>query len=57
MDQFSGSVEMHLRDSYTYEIHVDASLQGLGAKFDNMVYAIPILDKLKVYVLSSILKP
>ena len=47
MEQFNGSVEMHLKDSYTYEIYVDASLQGLGAKLDNMVYAIPILDALK----------
>ena len=47
MEQFNGSVEMHLRDTYTYEIYVDASLQGLGAKLDNMVYAIPILCALK----------
>ena len=47
MEQFNGSVEMHLRDTYTYEIYVDASLQGLGAKLENMVYAIPILCTLK----------
>ena len=47
MEQFNGSVEMHLRDTYTYEIYVDASLQGLGAKLENMVCAIPILYTLK----------
>ena len=47
MEQFNGSVEMYLRDTYTYEIYVDASLQGLGAKLENMVYAISILCTLK----------
>ena len=39
MDQFKGSVERHLKSEFMYEIHVDASLQGL--------YAIPILYTLK----------
>ena len=47
MEQFDGSVEMHLQNSYTYQTYVDASLEGLGAKFDNMVDAIPVLNTLK----------
>ena len=47
MEQLNGSVEMHTKNSYTYDIYVDASLQGLGAKLGNMVYAIPILNALK----------
>ena len=38
---------MHLKSNYTYEIYMNASLQGLQAKFNKLVHSIPIFYTLK----------
>ena len=49
LDKFNGSVEIHMNNQLTREIHVDSSLQGMGAFFEGQVYTVPVLHILQRY--------
>ena len=45
--EFNGMVKIHPINVFTNHIFVDASLKGMGAKFGNKVYGMPIDNQLQ----------